>query len=114
LAIEHVFAGVAVSDYDASAAWYERLLGRPPDLIPKAGEAAWRLSGSGWIYIVADAERAGRGLITVTVDDLDAQLAELEQREVEIADTRTVPDVVRTALVVDPDGSRIQFGQGLG
>jgi hypothetical protein len=27
--INHLFAGVAVADYDSALAWYERLLGRP-------------------------------------------------------------------------------------
>ncbi|HEY4429287.1 MAG TPA: hypothetical protein VGN08_13885 [Solirubrobacteraceae bacterium] len=32
--ITHLFAGISVADRDAAAAWYERLTGRPPDLIP--------------------------------------------------------------------------------
>jgi len=35
-AITHVFAGVAVSDLDASIDWYTRFLGRLPDM--RAGE----------------------------------------------------------------------------
>jgi len=33
VAINHVFAGIAVAHYDAALAWYERLLGWPPDVI---------------------------------------------------------------------------------
>ena len=36
--------------------------------------------GHAWVYVVEDSERAGRGLLTVIVDDLDAQLAGLAQR----------------------------------
>jgi catechol 2,3-dioxygenase-like lactoylglutathione lyase family enzyme len=35
-AITHLFAGVPVSDLDASIDWYTRFFGRPPDM--RAGE----------------------------------------------------------------------------
>jgi len=28
------FASVAVKNYQVACAWYERLLGRPPDMLP--------------------------------------------------------------------------------
>jgi len=34
----HVFAGIPVSDYDAAVAWYEQLLGKPPNMLPSAAE----------------------------------------------------------------------------
>lgn len=49
MAIIHVFAGLAAADHDRARAWYERLLGRPPDLVPNENEAAWQLAGTGWI-----------------------------------------------------------------
>lgn len=54
-----VFASIPVGDRDAAVSWYGRLLGRPPDLIPNKDEAAWRITDSGWIYVIADAVRAG-------------------------------------------------------
>jgi hypothetical protein len=47
MAITHVFAGVAVADYDSAREWYERLLGCPPDMLPTHGEAVWRLVETG-------------------------------------------------------------------
>ena len=44
--VGHVFAGLPVSDIRASCAWYGRLMGRPPDLVPNEKEAAL-LSGGG-------------------------------------------------------------------
>ena len=32
--IEYVFAGLAVMGLDAAIDWYERLLGKPPDMRP--------------------------------------------------------------------------------
>jgi catechol 2,3-dioxygenase-like lactoylglutathione lyase family enzyme len=114
MAIDHVFAGVPVTDYAAARAWWERLVGRPPDLIPNDHEAAWQLTETGWIYIDADAGPAGQALITVLVDDLDRHVAELAERGLATEPIDTVAGVVRTARITDPDGNRITFGQAGG
>jgi hypothetical protein len=105
----HVFAGVPVADYEGSRAWYERLLGRPPDLVPHPAEAAWRLSDSGWIYVVEDAERAGRALVTVLVEDLDA----ITRDDLVTGPIETVPGKFRRVVVTDVEGNRISFGESL-
>jgi hypothetical protein len=64
LAITEAFAGVAVSDHRAAAAWYD----------------------------VVGLE--GRGLALEPIE--------------------TVPGVVRKAVITDPDGNRITFGESLG
>jgi predicted enzyme related to lactoylglutathione lyase len=111
MAVTHVFAGIPVADRDTAAAWYERLVGRPPDLIPNEDEAAWRLTDTGWIYIVVDAARAGSALNTLLVDDLDAFLAGLAERGIVSGPVETIGDGVRRAEVTDPHGNRVQVGQ---
>ncbi len=98
-------------DIEAAAAWYERLLGREPDLVPNAREAAWRLTDTGWIVIEADPPRAGTALHTLLVADLDALLAEVAQRGVHAGAVETIGPGVRQAIVVDPDGNRLKVGQ---
>ena len=62
MAVSYLFAGIPVADYDAVRPWYERLIGRAPDMLPHDREAAWQLSETGWIYVVADrARRPGAG-----------------------------------------------------
>lgn len=102
-----------VARLDEAFEWYERLLGRPPDFFPNDREAVWRV-GPAWIYVVADPERAGNGLITVVVDDLDAQVAELAGRGLETEPIDEVPGEVRKAAISDPEGNWITFGQPLG
>ena len=111
MAVTYVFAGIPVADRDAAAGWYERLVGRPPDLIPNDDEAAWRLTETGWIYVIADAGRAGSALNTLLVDDLDAFLAGLAERKVMAGPVKTIGDGVRVTVVTDPDGNRLQVGQ---
>ena len=101
----HVFAGIPVADFDRAKRWYERLFGREADLVPHETEVAWQLTGNGWVYVVEDAERAGRALVTILVDDLDQITADGERE--------TVPGKYRNVVVTDPEGNRIQFGEPL-
>ncbi len=113
MAITDVFASIPVADRDAAAAWYERLVGHAPDLIPNAEEAAWKLGESAWIYLIEDAERIGSALHTLLVDDLDGFLAELSERGIAFGAVETIPAAVRRTIVSDPDGNRIQIAQPL-
>jgi predicted enzyme related to lactoylglutathione lyase len=109
--VTYVFAGIPVADFEAARAWYERLAGRPPDLVPHSHEAAWQLTKTGWIYVVADAERAGSALVTLLVDDLDERIEALAQRGLEVGEVETIADGVRTVVLEDPDGNAIKLAQ---
>ena len=111
MAVTHVFAGIPVARRDAAVGWYERLVGRPPDLLPNDDEAAWRLTETGWMYVVTDAGRAGSALNTLLVDDLDAFLAGLAERDVVAGPVETIGGGVRLIVVTDPDGNRLQVGR---
>ena len=104
----HLFAGLRVTDYETARAWYERVLGRPPDMLPNADEAVWHLAGAASIYVVAGHGHAGGGLLTVAVDNIEALPAELAARGIP---ARTEPPVAGMARVSvsDPDGNAITF-----
>jgi catechol 2,3-dioxygenase-like lactoylglutathione lyase family enzyme len=104
----HVFAGLRVTDSEAARAWYERLLGRPADMLPNADEAVWHLAGAASIYVVAGHDDVGGGLLTLAVDSMEALLAGLAARGVAV---RTETPVARMARVsvTDPDGNVITF-----
>jgi catechol 2,3-dioxygenase-like lactoylglutathione lyase family enzyme len=109
----HVFGGVAVADFGAALPWYELLFGRPPDLIPKEDEAAWHLTETAWIYLVADSARAGRALITLLVDDLEQRVADLRERGLATGEIETAPGLFRKVVVTDPEGNMITFAEDL-
>jgi catechol 2,3-dioxygenase-like lactoylglutathione lyase family enzyme len=109
--VPELFAGLPVADHALASAWYERLLGEPPFMRPHERESVWRLEEHAWVYVVEDPDRAGNGLLTVLVDDLDAQIAELAGRGVTTDPIESIPGKVRTAEIRDPDGNRIKFGQ---
>ena len=106
-----LFAGLPVADYAAARAWYERLLGEP-SFLPHATEAVWTLAEDRSVYVVQDADRAGMGLVTVFVADLDAQLAEIAARGLTPDRQETYPNDVRKAVFRDPDGNEVGFGGG--
>jgi catechol 2,3-dioxygenase-like lactoylglutathione lyase family enzyme len=101
-----LFAGVPVTDLAAALAWYERLFGAAPDFHPNDDEAVWRVAG-GWVYVVRDPERAGRALLTVLVDDLDAQVTALRARGIEPDSVEG--ETIRKAAITDADGNRVTF-----
>jgi hypothetical protein len=48
------FSGIPVANLDAALEWYERFMGRPPDMRPHEGEATWQLREGAWMYVVRD------------------------------------------------------------
>lgn len=107
----HVFAGLAAADYPSAVGFYERLYGRRPDVIVKDDECMWEVTAGGWMYLLADPDRAGQGQITILVEDLDEQLAQLAGRGIETPPVQTMGNGVRTATIEDADGNLVKFGQ---
>ncbi len=113
LTINHVFAGIAVADYDSALAWYKRFFGRPPDVIVTENESMWHVADTGWIYVVGDTNRAGKALLTLLVDDLEDHVAELGERGLATGAIDTVPGLYRKAVMTDPEGNMISLGEDL-
>jgi catechol 2,3-dioxygenase-like lactoylglutathione lyase family enzyme len=105
----HLFAGLRVRDFTAARAWYGRLLGEPT-FFPHATEAVWTLADDRSVYIVEAAERAGNGVVTLFVDDLDARVAEIAARGLEPDERETYANGVRKVVYRDPDGNEVGLG----
>jgi hypothetical protein len=106
--VNRVLAALAVADVDSALGWYERLLGRPADALPMEGLAEWHFPQSGAIQLVEDADRAGRSLLTLEVDDLNRELLTLRERGLDPGPMDdTTSDKVLFAAVTDPEGNAI-------
>jgi len=105
----HLFAGLRVRDFRAARAWYDRLLGEPA-FFPHATEAVWTLADNRSVYVVEHGDRAGNSVVTLFVDDLDAQVAAIAARGLEPDEQLTYANGVRKALYRDPDGNEVGFG----
>ena len=106
----HLFAGLAVSDFRAACDWYERLFGSSPAFFPRDGEAVWHATSSASVYVTADRARAraGTGLLTLAVKNLDTQRADLARRKVPVEESAERSGM-RTLIATDPDGNTIKF-----
>lgn len=104
-----VMAGIPVRDLAASTRWYSNWIGRAPDATPRDDLAEWQLCAGGMIQLIADAERAGRSIVRIRVDDLDKQIAALREADVQQGELEVVADIVRVWHVLDPDGNYLSF-----
>jgi hypothetical protein len=105
----HLFAGVAVSDFGRARRWYEELFGRPPDMIPKEGEAVWHVTTFGSVYITADPARAGNALVTIAVSSLDEHATALAARCFSLDEHGGHSTAPRQLTITDDDGNCIKF-----
>lgn len=105
-----LFAGNRVSDFAAARAWYERLLGGEPAFLPHETEAVWEVGETRYVYIEEDAERAGGSLSMSMVENLDALVAEIASRGIEVTEWEEYGNGVRKAIFRDADGNEISFG----
>ena len=104
----HLFAGLRVRDFQLARPWYEHLLGEPA-FFPHATEAVWTLAEDRSIYIVEHAEGAGNSVVTVFLDDLDAQVAAIAVRGLEPDERETYSNGVRKVIYRDRDGNEVGF-----
>ena len=107
-----LFAGMRVTDLAAAQAWYERLLGAEPSFHPNDAEAVWELAEQRFLYVMQDPERAGDGLVTLFVTDLDERTAGIAERGIEPAEREQYSNGVRKVTYRDPDGNEIGYGGG--
>ena len=106
---------VVVSDYDRSLAWYREVLGLELDYELK--EYGWceLKTPFGFSIGLGQTETVVQGNITPTfgVRDIDAAIAYLRERDVQVEDWHEVPDMVRLSTFYDPDGTPWMLAQTL-
>lgn len=107
MTVSYVFACLFVTNRDQAVDWYERFFGRSPDFLPHDGEAVWQVAGTASVYVLADADRAGRSAVTLVVDDLDARLAEIAGRGISPGPIEEIPGSGRKSATADPDGNLV-------
>lgn len=106
-----MFAGIAVRDFQRSLAWYRRLLGAEPAFYPNDREAVWLLAPQRWLYIIVDPKRAGGGIQTIMLDDLEAVVEGIAARGLEPDDEEVPAENTRKLMYRDPDGNEIGLGR---
>lgn len=74
--------------------------------------AEWRFEHGGWLQVYQLPERAGAGSFTLSVTNLDEQIAKLDAMQMN-TQQRTSSPTVRTVMITDPDGNHIAFAEAL-
>jgi len=69
----------------------------------------WQVAGNGWLYVIQDAERAGRTVVTISVSDLDQFVRDLVERGVTAGPIEAVGDAGAKSVAVDEDGNAISW-----
>lgn len=107
--VQFVFAAMRVSDLDAATVFYTSLLGREPDDRPMETLVQWRYAHAG-IQLFTDADKAGRGTMTLVVPDMDVAGERLAAAGIDIGSIEQ-GDYGRIARFADPDGNDIVLAE---
>ena len=112
LGLHHV--SICVRDVAEAVAWYGDTLGltvadRPDEL----GDGAWLEANGGQVHLLpADEPRSRRDHFALRVDDVDAAVAEIEAKGVEILRLDLIaPLVGQQAFLNDPSDNLIELNQ---
>ncbi|MCU1457417.1 MAG: glyoxalase/bleomycin resistance protein/dioxygenase [Actinomycetia bacterium] len=111
MTITNVLTNLHVSDAHAATAWYEQLFGREPDRRPMDGLVEWQLATTGGVQVFDDPESTGGTTVVLTVDDMDAHVADLGSRGITLVSDDVPGAKFRVATVDDPSGNTIVFIQ---
>lgn len=109
--MEVLFASVPVTDLEVAVAWYESFFGRPPDVVPNENEVMWRVTDRGWLYVIRDAGRAGRTVVTISVADLEQFVEDLARRGITPGPIEGVGRAGWKATSLDADGNAVSLIQ---
>lgn len=103
-----ITVGIPVSDLARSRAWYDRLVGHPPDLEPVPGIVEYKV-GAIWVQLHQAQPTGGEWVLRFGVDDVDAERDRLRGLGLAVPEIEEVPGVIRIFDVADPDGNRLSF-----
>jgi catechol 2,3-dioxygenase-like lactoylglutathione lyase family enzyme len=107
-----LFAGIPVTDLERAKGFYSRLLGAEPSFLPNDEEAVWTLEEQRHVYVLLDPGRAGGGLVTLFVDDIETHIRAIAERGIEPTLDETYSNGVRKVTYRDEDGNEVGFGGG--
>jgi hypothetical protein len=105
--VDVLFVGLAVSDFHASLAWYERFFDRAADVVAHETEVMWQITDRGWLYVLRDVDHAGNGIVTLAVPDIEDAVSALAARDIAIGPIQPEGDAGRKAVALDPDDNAI-------
>ncbi len=74
--------------------------------------AEWKFERGGWLQVYQSKNQPGTGSVTLAVDNLEQQIAELKKLNIDPG-REMGGDKVKIIMIKDPDGNSIAFAQAL-
>lgn len=107
--ITRIFANLSCRDLAVSTRWFAAVFGSEPDRNPMPGLHEWDRGDAG-LQLYEKPEDAGRGTLTLVVDDIEEERRRLSEAgfavtEIELADYTTI------MRLRDPDGNLVVLAQ---
>ncbi len=99
---------LSVTDHSAAVEWYQRWIGRAPDIEPIEGIAEWQLADNAWIQVSVDPDSSGKSVVVVGVNDVSAQCDACSSAGVDVGEIQDY-GFIKLAEAVDPAGNKINF-----
>lgn len=112
MTIQNAIASLAVKDLASARVWYETLFGRPADSTPMAEVAEWKFERGGWLQVYQSKQHVGSSSVTLAVDNLQQQIAELEKIGID-GEEPIISERVKILMIKDPDGNSLAFTEAL-
>ncbi|WP_328993451.1 hypothetical protein OG394_03905 [Kribbella sp. NBC_01245] len=106
----NVVGVLPVTDHAEAVTWYQKWIGRGPDVKPMDDIAEWQLAENAWIQVSVNPESAGRTTVVVGVVDIDTQLSTCAAADVAVGEVNDY-GFIKTAEAIDPAGNKILFVQ---
>ncbi|HEV7432848.1 MAG TPA: VOC family protein, partial [Steroidobacteraceae bacterium] len=112
MTITNALASVAVNDLAKSVKYYQKLFGRPADSTPMPEVAEWKFEQGGWLQVYQLKERAGAGAVTLAVNSLEEQIANLHKIGINPGKPM-LSEKAKVVMIKDPDGNSIAFAEAI-
>ena len=74
--------------------------------------AEWKFPRGGWLQVYQLPERAGHGSFTLAVSDIEEAVAHAQKLGIDTSN-QSSGAMVKTLMIVDPDGNSIAFAEAL-
>lgn len=102
--LQKIYTALLTADLAKAEDWYTKLLGRGPDYRPMHTLVQWELFDQGGLMLSNSGEIAGKGLLFLYVDDVQAERRRLNGLGIALG--ADIPgDYSTLAQLRDPDGN---------
>ncbi len=103
-----------VGDIETATDWYERLLGRPPDFVPRPDLKEWELVPDTWLQISTSKNPGQMSRLRLGVEDLEGERGRLiHDLGIDATEIERIGGAAAWCNFQDPWGNRIGLFQDL-